>query len=140
PVSAAMDSALPAEEEAIKNLLEMKEEEQEVVNVVANLTLVSSACDMVSTAYVSTKESHPYIRSVCEAAEQGVKSMTEAITSCVLPFFLSPFFPAVAVANEYASKGVDKLGEGYAFLGWGGEELVFTRMNRNTSGSFEKQV
>lgn len=51
----------------------------------ANLTFVSSACDMVSTAYASTKESHPYIRSVCDAAEKGVKSMTEATASCVQP-------------------------------------------------------
>jgi len=52
---------------------------------VANLTLVSSACDIVSTAYTSTKESHPYIRSVCDAAEKGVKSVTEATASCVQP-------------------------------------------------------
>ena len=51
----------------------------------ANLTLVSSACDMVSTAYASAKESHPYIRSVYDAAEKGVKSVTEAAASCVQP-------------------------------------------------------
>lgn len=51
----------------------------------ANLTLVSSACDIVSTAYASTKESHPYIRSVCDAAEKGMKSVTEATASCVQP-------------------------------------------------------
>lgn len=51
----------------------------------ASLTFVSSACDMVSTAYASTKESHPCIRSVCDAAEKGVKSMTEATASCVQP-------------------------------------------------------
>uniref|UniRef100_A0A663DVT7 Perilipin n=1 Tax=Aquila chrysaetos chrysaetos TaxID=223781 RepID=A0A663DVT7_AQUCH len=56
-----------------------------LVNQVANLTLVSSACDIVSTAYASTKESHPYIRSVCDAAEKGVKSVTEATASCVQP-------------------------------------------------------
>ncbi|NXI74736.1 PLIN3 protein, partial [Anseranas semipalmata] len=80
------------------------------VNRVANLTLVSSACDMVSTAYASTKESHPYIRSVCDAAEKGVKSMTEATASRVQPL-LTTLEPQVAAANEYASKGLDKLGE-----------------------------
>lgn len=51
----------------------------------ANLTLVSSACEMASAAYSSTKDSHPYIRSVCDAAEKGVKSVTEAAASCVQP-------------------------------------------------------
>uniref|UniRef100_A0A8C6JIW5 Perilipin n=1 Tax=Melopsittacus undulatus TaxID=13146 RepID=A0A8C6JIW5_MELUD len=58
---------------------------QDPVSQGANLTLVSSACDMVSTAYASTKESHPYIRSVCDAAEKGVKSVTEATASCMQP-------------------------------------------------------
>lgn len=49
------------------------------------MNLVSSACEIVSTAYASTKESHRYIRSVCDAAEKGVKSMTEATASCVQP-------------------------------------------------------
>ncbi|NXG40161.1 PLIN3 protein, partial [Dromaius novaehollandiae] len=105
------------------------------VNLVSNVTLVTSACDVVSTAYVSTKESHPYIRSVCEAAEQGVKSVTEATATCVQPV-LTTLKPQVAVANEHAFKPLDKLGEklpllqksmdqvrtkGYALLGWKGD-------------------
>uniref|UniRef100_A0A8C3JQY2 Perilipin n=1 Tax=Calidris pygmaea TaxID=425635 RepID=A0A8C3JQY2_9CHAR len=80
------------------------------INPVANLTLITSACDMVSAAYASTKESHPYIRSVCDAAEKGVKSVTEATASCVQPV-LTTLEPHVAAASEYASKGRDKLGE-----------------------------
>ncbi|KAF1501596.1 Perilipin-3, partial [Megadyptes antipodes antipodes] len=80
------------------------------VNQVANLTLVSSACDMVSTAYASTKDSHPYVRSVCDAAEKGVKSVTKATASCVQPV-RTTLEPHVAAASEYASKGLDKLGE-----------------------------
>ncbi|NXG56617.1 PLIN3 protein, partial [Hemiprocne comata] len=80
------------------------------VNQVANLTLASSACDVVSTAYASTKESHPYIRAVCDAAEKGVRSVTEATASCVQPV-LTSLEPHVAAASEYASKGLDKLGE-----------------------------
>ncbi|KAM6242741.1 perilipin-3-like [Spheniscus humboldti] len=106
-----MASAMPDKEEAAKSSLEVKEEEQQdEVNQVANLTLVSSACDMVSTAYASTKDSHPYIRSVCDAAEKGVKSVTEATASCVQPV-LTTLEPHVAAASEYASKGLDKLGE-----------------------------
>ncbi|KFV58315.1 Perilipin-3, partial [Tyto alba] len=80
------------------------------VNQVANLTLVSSACVMVSTAYTSTKESHPYIKSVCDTAEKGVKSVTEATASCVQPV-LTTLDPHVAAASQCASKGLDKLGE-----------------------------
>ncbi|XP_035404362.1 perilipin-3-like [Cygnus atratus] len=106
-----MASLMPDKEEAAKSSPEMKEEEQQdAVNQMASLTFVSSACDMVSTAYASTKESHPYIRSVCDAAEKGVKSMTEATASCVQPL-LTTLEPQVAAANEYASKGLDKLGE-----------------------------
>lgn len=58
---------------------------QAAVKEVANLSLVSSACDVVSAAYASTKERHPYLRSVCDAAERGVQNVTEAMTSCVQP-------------------------------------------------------
>lgn len=52
------------------------------VKEVTNLSLVSSACDVVSAAYSSSKESYPYLRSVCGA---GVQSVTEATASCVQP-------------------------------------------------------
>uniref|UniRef100_A0A8C3PKZ0 Perilipin n=1 Tax=Calidris pygmaea TaxID=425635 RepID=A0A8C3PKZ0_9CHAR len=67
----------------------------DTVNPVANLTLITSACDMVSAAYASTKESHPYIRSVCDAAEKGVKSVTEATASTALIVLLVCFRTAV---------------------------------------------
>ncbi|NXG69165.1 PLIN3 protein, partial [Baryphthengus martii] len=79
-------------------------------NQVTNLILVSSSCAMVPTAYASTKESHPYIRSLCDAAEKGVKSVTEATASYVQPL-LTTLEPHVAAASEYASKSLDKLGE-----------------------------
>ncbi|NWY20758.1 PLIN3 protein, partial [Aphelocoma coerulescens] len=80
------------------------------VKELANLSLVSSACDVVSAAYASTKESHPYLRSACDAAEKGVQSVTEATASCVQPV-LATLEPHVAAASEYASKGLEKLGE-----------------------------
>ncbi|XP_010149435.1 PREDICTED: perilipin-3 [Eurypyga helias] len=111
-----MASAMPDREEAAKSSLEVKEEEQQdAVDQVANLTLVSSACDIVSTAYVSTKESHPCIRSVCDAAEKGVKSVTEATASCVQPV-LATLESHVAAVSEYTSKGLDKLGENLPLL------------------------
>ncbi|XP_026718147.1 perilipin-3-like [Athene cunicularia] len=106
-----MALAMPDKEEAAKSSLEVKEEEQQdAVNQVANPSLVNSACDMVSTAYALTKESHPFIRSVCDATEKGVKSVTDATASCVQPV-LTTLEPHVAAASECASKGLDKLGE-----------------------------
>ncbi|NXO83174.1 PLIN3 protein, partial [Sitta europaea] len=80
------------------------------VKEVASLSLVSSACDVLSAAYTSTKESHPCVRSVCAAAEEGVQSVAEAMASCVQPL-LATLEPPVAAVSEYASKGLDKLGE-----------------------------
>ncbi|NXR25288.1 PLIN3 protein, partial [Cinclus mexicanus] len=77
---------------------------------VASLSLVSSACDVVCAAYASTKERHPCLRSVCDAAEKGVQSVTEATASCVQPV-LATLEPHVAAVSEYASKGLDKVGE-----------------------------
>ncbi|XP_042690445.1 perilipin-3-like, partial [Centrocercus urophasianus] len=106
-----MASATPDKEEGAKSSPEVKEEEQQdIVNQLANLALISSACDMVSTVYASTKESHPYIRTVCDTAEKGVKSMTEATASCVQPLLVT-LEPQVAAANDCASRSLDKLGE-----------------------------
>uniref|UniRef100_A0A8C4W362 Perilipin n=1 Tax=Gopherus evgoodei TaxID=1825980 RepID=A0A8C4W362_9SAUR len=79
-------------------------------NRVANLPLVSSAYDMVSTAYTSTKESHPYVKSVCDVAEKGMKTMTTAAVSGAQPI-LSKLELQISTANEYACRGLDKLEE-----------------------------
>ncbi|NWV45962.1 PLIN3 protein, partial [Daphoenositta chrysoptera] len=83
---------------------------QSVVSRVANLALVSSAYDMVSSAYTSTKESHPYVRSACAAAEKGVKTLTAAAVSGAQPL-LTRLEPQISTANEFACKGLDKLEE-----------------------------
>ncbi|KAK4808127.1 hypothetical protein QYF61_025468 [Mycteria americana] len=83
---------------------------QSIGTRVASLPLVSSAYDMVSTAYASTKESHPYVKSVCDAAEKGVKTLTAAAVSGAQPI-LTKLEPQISTANEYACKGLDKLEE-----------------------------
>ncbi|KAK2520878.1 perilipin-3, partial [Columba guinea] len=117
----AMASALPDKEEAAKGSEE--EEQQDAVDQVANLTLVSSACDMVSTVYASTKDIHPCIRSVCDAAERGVRSVTAATASCVQPV-LTSLEPHVAAASDCASKGLDKLGEKLPLLQKPVEQII----------------
>lgn len=40
---------------------------------------------MVSAAYTSTKESHPHVKTVCDVAEKGVKTLTAAAVSGAQP-------------------------------------------------------
>lgn len=58
---------------------------QNIVSRVVSLPLVSSTYDMVSYAYINTKENHPYLKSVCEIAEKGVKTITAVAMTSALP-------------------------------------------------------
>ncbi|NWT06513.1 PLIN3 protein, partial [Mionectes macconnelli] len=80
------------------------------VSRVADLPLVSCACGAVASAYASTKEKHPYVRSVCDAAEKGVKTLTAVAMSRAQPL-LTRLEPQISAANEFACKGLDKLEE-----------------------------
>ncbi|XP_074839856.1 perilipin-3-like [Carettochelys insculpta] len=53
-----------------------EEEQQTVLKRVTSLPLVNAACDLAATAYASTKESHPYVKSLCDLAEKGATSIT----------------------------------------------------------------
>ncbi|XP_060088651.1 perilipin-3-like [Heteronotia binoei] len=96
---------------------------QNVVTRVANLPLVSSAYDMVSSAYASTKETHPYLKSVCNVAEKSVKTLTAAAVSGAQPL-LNKLEPQIATANEYACKSLDKLEEKLPILQQPSEKVV----------------
>ncbi|XP_045155994.1 perilipin-3 [Echinops telfairi] len=86
-----------------------------VMDRVANMPFISSTCDMVSAAYASTKEFHPHVKSVCDAAEKGVRTLTAAAVSGAQPI-LSKLEPQLASASEYAHKGLDKLEENLPIL------------------------
>ncbi|XP_075401323.1 perilipin-3 isoform X2 [Tenrec ecaudatus] len=86
-----------------------------VMGRVANMPFISSTCDMVSAAYASTKECHPHVKSVCDAAEKGVRTLTAAAVSGAQPI-LSKLEPQLASASEYAHKGLDKLEENLPIL------------------------
>ncbi|XP_015279819.1 PREDICTED: perilipin-3-like isoform X1 [Gekko japonicus] len=98
-------------------------DQQNVVSRVANLPLVSSTYDMVSSAYASTKETHPYLKSVCDVAEKSVKTLTAAAVSGAQPF-LTKLEPQIATANEYACKSLDKLEEKLPILQQPSEKVV----------------
>nr|XP_005281239.1 perilipin-3-like [Chrysemys picta bellii]XP_005281240.1 perilipin-3-like [Chrysemys picta bellii] len=100
-----------------------EQHQQNVVSRVANLPLVSSTYDMVSTAYTSTKENHPYIKSVCDVAEKGVKTITAAAVGGAQPI-LTKLEPQIATVNEYACKGLDKLEEKLPILQQPTEKVV----------------
>uniref|UniRef100_A0A7M4FBG3 Perilipin n=1 Tax=Crocodylus porosus TaxID=8502 RepID=A0A7M4FBG3_CROPO len=79
-----------------------------VVSIVTSLPLVSSTYDKVSDAYTATKENHPIVKLVCDAAETGVKTIAVAAAGTMQPI-LTKLEPHVAAADEYAHKSLDKL-------------------------------
>ncbi|XP_034775576.1 perilipin-3-like [Acipenser ruthenus] len=99
------------------------EEQQSVVDRVVNLPLLSSAYGMMSTAYSNTKESHPYLRSMCTAAEVGVKTLGAAAATGSKPL-LDKLEPQIATANEYACMGLNKLEEKLPILQQPTEKVV----------------
>ncbi|XP_036035503.1 perilipin-2 isoform X2 [Onychomys torridus] len=94
-----------------------------VVTRVANLPLVSSTYDLVSSAYVSTKDQHPYLRSVCEMAEKGVRTVTSVAVTSAMPI-IQKLEPQIAVANTYACKGLDRIEERLPILNQPTAEIV----------------
>lgn len=94
-----------------------------VVGRVANLPLISSTCEMVSAAYASTKESYPHVRTVCDVAEKGVKTLTAAAVSGAQPI-LSKLEPQIATASEYAHRGLDRLQESLPILQQPSEKVL----------------
>ncbi|XP_062366305.1 perilipin-3-like [Cinclus cinclus] len=98
-------------------------EMENVVSRVANLALVSCACGAVASAYGRTKESHPCVRSVCDAAEKGVKTLTAAAASGAQPL-LTRLEPQISTANKFACKGLDKLEEKLPILQQPPERVV----------------
>nr|XP_033775864.1 perilipin-2-like isoform X2 [Geotrypetes seraphini] len=81
--------------------------EQNVVTRVSNLPLVSSTCDMVSSAYTNTKEN---LQSTCEVAEKGAKNITDEVLASAKPL-VQKLEPQIALANDLARMGLDKIEE-----------------------------
>ncbi|XP_029464832.1 perilipin-2-like isoform X2 [Rhinatrema bivittatum] len=102
---------------------EAAEPQQNVAVRVANLPLVSSTCDMVSSAYVGTKENHPYLKSVCEVAEEGVKTIAAVTLASTKPI-IQKLEPQIALANNCACVGLDKIEEKLPVLHQSTDKIV----------------
>ncbi|KAM3938370.1 perilipin-2-like [Leptodactylus fuscus] len=100
-----------------------QQQQQNVVVRLINLPLVSSTYDMVSSAYVTTKENHPYLKSVCDVAEKSVKTITSVAMTSAMPI-LQKLEPQIALANNIACVGLDKIEEKLPILYQPSEKVV----------------
>lgn len=98
-------------------------DQQNVVSRVGNLPLVSSACEAVSSAYTSTKDSVPLLKGVIDAAESGVRTLGAAATTGSKPL-LDIIEPQLATVNEYAMKGLEKMEEKLPILHQPADKVV----------------
>ncbi|KAM9836412.1 perilipin-2 [Aulostomus maculatus] len=96
---------------------------QNAVERMSSLPLVSSTYDLVFSVYSNTKSTHPYIRSVCEAAEQGVLTLTAAALTTASPI-IDKLEPQIAIANNLACKGLDKIEKSLPNLYQPSEQIV----------------
>lgn len=96
---------------------------QSVVERVASLPLVSSTYGLVSSVYSSTKDNHPYIKTVCEAAEQGVRTITSVALTTASPI-IDKLEPQIAMANDLACKSLDKIEKTLPILHQPSEQIV----------------
>uniref|UniRef100_A0A2K5D2C1 Perilipin n=1 Tax=Aotus nancymaae TaxID=37293 RepID=A0A2K5D2C1_AOTNA len=83
-------------------------EQENVLQRVLQLPVVSGTCECFQKTYTSTKEAHPLVASVCNAYEKGVQSAGSLAAWSMEPVVrrLSTQFTA---ANELACRGLDHL-------------------------------
>ncbi|XP_073521804.1 perilipin-2-like isoform X1 [Phyllobates terribilis] len=101
----------------------VEQQQQNVVVRLINLPLVSSTYDLVSSAYVTTKDNHPYLKSVCDVAEKSVRSITSVAITGAMPI-LQKLEPQIALANTIVCIGLDKIEEKLPILYQPPEKVV----------------
>ncbi|XP_062371901.1 perilipin-2 isoform X2 [Sardina pilchardus] len=97
--------------------------DQNVVSRVASLPLVSSTYDLMSKVYLQTKDQHPYLKSVCEVAELGVKTVSTVALISALPI-IDKLEPQLTIANVLACKGLDQIEKSLPILLQPSEQVV----------------
>ncbi|XP_056629051.1 mannose-6-phosphate receptor binding protein 1 isoform X2 [Triplophysa dalaica] len=103
------------------------QDQQSVVCRVSNMPLVSSACGAVLNAYSTTKDSVPLLKGVMEVAESGVRTLGAVATTGSKPIF-DRLEPQLAMVNEYAMKGLDKVEENLPILQQPADKVVSDTM------------
>ncbi|KAK0149406.1 Perilipin-2 [Merluccius polli] len=96
---------------------------QSAVERVTSLPLVSSTYGLVCSVYCTTRDHHPYLRSVCQAAEQGVRAITSVAMTTALPV-IGKLQPQLAIANDLACKGLDQIEKTLPILHQPSDQIV----------------
>lgn len=98
-------------------------EQENVLQRVLQLPVVSGTCECVQKTYTSTKEAHPLVASVCNAYEKGVQGASSLAAWSMEPVVrrLSTQFIA---ANELACRGLDHLEEKIPALQYPPEKIA----------------
>ncbi|KAM8783137.1 perilipin-1 [Rhynchonycteris naso] len=98
-------------------------EQENVLQRVLQLPVVSGTCECVQKTYNSTKEAHPLVASVCNAYEKGVQGASSLAAWSMEPVVrrLSTQFVA---ANELACRGLDHLEEKIPALQYPPEKIA----------------
>ncbi|NWX22255.1 PLIN1 protein, partial [Aegotheles bennettii] len=84
--------------------------QENVLQRVLQLPVVSSTCESLQRTYVSTKEAHPLVASVCQVYERGVQGAGALALWSVEPV-VRKLEPQFTVANNLACRGLDHLEE-----------------------------
>ncbi|CAI9600222.1 unnamed protein product [Staurois parvus] len=104
-------------------LVEQEQQQQNVVVRFINLPLVSSTYDIVSSVYENTKDAHPYLKSVCGVAEKSAKTITTVAVNGAMPI-IHKLEPQIAIANNLACIGLDKIEERLPILYQPGDKII----------------
>ncbi|KAM6202040.1 perilipin-1 [Rhynchocyon petersi] len=98
-------------------------EQENVLQRVLQLPVVSGTCECLQKTYSSTKEAHPLVASVCNAYEKGVQGASNLAAWSMEPVVrrLSTQFTA---ANELACRGLDHLEEKIPALQYPPEKIA----------------
>ncbi|XP_071583555.1 perilipin-2-like isoform X1 [Heliangelus exortis] len=115
-LSAAAEFRMASQKKTTKQ--DLKAEEQHQVNAVDRVTslpLLSSAFNLVSSAYNHTKETHPCLSSVCSVVETVAAAAGGSVAGGAQPI-LNQLEPQIALVNECACKGLNQLEEKLPFL------------------------
>ncbi|KAK9959053.1 hypothetical protein ABG768_011138 [Culter alburnus] len=84
--------------------------DQNVFLRILNLRSVNAALESIEKTYISTKQSHPIIRSVCGLYEKGVSRAGSLALWSMQPA-LHVLEPQLIAANSMACRGLDRLEE-----------------------------